>query len=80
MTVAVLPRPIVVPAIVGGDRSAAGHAGVPGMPAPTRVGALIGIEFGPRLFKSMVEESRTHLFTATGYKPDIFAELLPKLG
>jgi len=27
----------------------------------------------------MVEESRRHLFTAAGYHPDIFAELLPKL-
>jgi hypothetical protein len=29
--------------------------------------------------KAMVEESRAHLFVATGYRPDIFAELLPKL-
>jgi 5-methylthioadenosine/S-adenosylhomocysteine deaminase len=29
--------------------------------------------------KAQVEESRSHLFTATGYKPDQFAELLPKL-
>ena len=29
--------------------------------------------------KAMVEESRGHLFTAVGYKPDIFAALLPKL-
>jgi 5-methylthioadenosine/S-adenosylhomocysteine deaminase len=29
--------------------------------------------------KAMVEESRRHLFTAAGYRPDIFAELLPKL-
>ena len=29
--------------------------------------------------KAMVEESRSHLFTAVGYRPDIFAELLPKL-
>jgi hypothetical protein len=27
----------------------------------------------------MVDESRGHLFTAVGYRPDIFAELLPKL-
>jgi len=29
--------------------------------------------------KAMVEESRSHLFAATNYRPDIFAELLPKL-
>jgi 5-methylthioadenosine/S-adenosylhomocysteine deaminase len=29
--------------------------------------------------RAMVEESRSHLFTAAGYHPDIFAELLPKL-
>ena len=29
--------------------------------------------------KAMVEESLGHLFTAVGYKPDVFAELLPKL-
>ena len=29
--------------------------------------------------KAMVEESRGHLFAATGYRRDIFAELLPKL-
>lgn len=26
----------------------------------------------------MVDESRGHLFNAVGYRPDIFAELLPK--
>jgi hypothetical protein len=30
--------------------------------------------------KAMVDESRGHLFNAVGYRPDIFAELLPKLG
>src|SRR5260221_9123672 len=30
--------------------------------------------------KAMVEESRGHLFSAVGYRPDVFAELLPKLG
>jgi cytosine/adenosine deaminase-related metal-dependent hydrolase len=29
--------------------------------------------------KAMIDESRNHLFTAAGYQPDIFAELLPKL-
>jgi 5-methylthioadenosine/S-adenosylhomocysteine deaminase len=29
--------------------------------------------------RTMVEESRDHLFTAAGYRPDQFAELLPKL-
>jgi hypothetical protein len=29
--------------------------------------------------KAMIDESRSHLFTAAGYRPDIFAELLPKL-
>src|SRR5580658_4151343 len=29
--------------------------------------------------RAMVEESRSHLFTAAGYHPDIFTELLPKL-
>jgi 5-methylthioadenosine/S-adenosylhomocysteine deaminase len=29
--------------------------------------------------RTMVEESRDHLFKAAGYRPDQFAELLPKL-
>ena len=29
--------------------------------------------------KAMAEESRGHLFAAVGYRPDVFAELLPKL-
>jgi hypothetical protein len=29
--------------------------------------------------KAMVEESRSHLFATVGYRPDVFAELLPKL-
>jgi 5-methylthioadenosine/S-adenosylhomocysteine deaminase len=29
--------------------------------------------------KAMIDESRGHLFATAGYKPDIFAELLPKL-
>jgi hypothetical protein len=29
--------------------------------------------------KAMVEESRSHLFAAIGYRPDVFAEQLPKL-
>jgi 5-methylthioadenosine/S-adenosylhomocysteine deaminase len=40
-------------------------------------GKLLGLDMA-RL-KAMTEESRTHLFTATNYKPDIFAPLLPKL-
>jgi 5-methylthioadenosine/S-adenosylhomocysteine deaminase len=38
---------------------------------------VIGLDMN-RL-KEMVEESRAHLFAAVGYRPDIFAELLPKL-
>jgi 5-methylthioadenosine/S-adenosylhomocysteine deaminase len=40
-------------------------------------GAVAGLDM-TRL-KTMVDESRSHLFTAAGYRPDIFAELLPKL-
>jgi cytosine/adenosine deaminase-related metal-dependent hydrolase len=40
-------------------------------------GKVIGLDMG-RL-KSMVAESRDHLFKTTGYQPDVFAELLPKL-
>jgi 5-methylthioadenosine/S-adenosylhomocysteine deaminase len=40
-------------------------------------GKVVGLDM--RRLKIMVEESRNHLFTAAGYKPDIFAELLPKL-
>jgi cytosine/adenosine deaminase-related metal-dependent hydrolase len=40
-------------------------------------GKLVGLDMA-RL-KAMVEESLGHLFTAVGYKPDVFAELLPKL-
>jgi cytosine/adenosine deaminase-related metal-dependent hydrolase len=40
-------------------------------------GKLVGLDM-TRL-KAMVEESRGHLFAAVGYRPDIFAELLPKL-
>jgi 5-methylthioadenosine/S-adenosylhomocysteine deaminase len=40
-------------------------------------GRLVGLDM--RSLKAMVEESRNHLFTAIGYHPDIFAELLPKL-
>src|SRR5262249_7800078 len=41
-------------------------------------GAKVG---GPGMnrLKAMVEESRRHLFASVGYRPDIFAELLPKL-
>jgi len=40
-------------------------------------GKVVGLDMN-RL-KSAVEESRSHLFTAAGYRPDMFAELLPKL-
>jgi cytosine/adenosine deaminase-related metal-dependent hydrolase len=40
-------------------------------------GKVIGLDM-TRL-KAMVGESRDHLFKATGYQPDVFAELLPKL-
>jgi 5-methylthioadenosine/S-adenosylhomocysteine deaminase len=41
-------------------------------------GQVVGLDM--KRLKAMVEESRTHLFTAVGYRPDVFAELLPKLG
>jgi 5-methylthioadenosine/S-adenosylhomocysteine deaminase len=41
-------------------------------------GEVLGLDM--KRVKAMVEESRNHLFTAAGYKPDVFAELLPKLG
>jgi len=41
-------------------------------------GQVVGLDV-VRL-KAMVEESRGHLFSAVGYRPDGFAELLPKLG
>jgi 5-methylthioadenosine/S-adenosylhomocysteine deaminase len=37
------------------------------------------VDLDMRRLKTMVEESRAHLFAAAGYRPDIFAELLPKL-
>jgi 5-methylthioadenosine/S-adenosylhomocysteine deaminase len=40
-------------------------------------GKLVGLDM--KRLKAMIDESRNHLFTAVGYKPDIFAELLPKL-
>ena len=40
-------------------------------------GKVVGVDMNK--LKSMVDESLGHLFTAAGYKPDIFAELLPKL-
>jgi hypothetical protein len=40
-------------------------------------GQVVGLDM-VRL-KAMVDEPRGHLFTAVGYRPDIFAELLPKL-
>ncbi len=41
-------------------------------------GEVVGLDM--KRLKAMVEESRNHLFTAVGYRPDVFAELLPKLG
>ena len=40
-------------------------------------GKMIGVDM--KRLMAMVDESRDHLFKAVGYKPDIFAELLPKL-
>lgn len=40
-------------------------------------GKVLGLDM--KRLKTMVEESRGHLFAAVGYRPDIFAELLPKL-
>jgi cytosine/adenosine deaminase-related metal-dependent hydrolase len=41
-------------------------------------GKVVGLDM--KRLKAMVEESRKHLFNAVGYRPDPFAELLPKLG
>jgi 5-methylthioadenosine/S-adenosylhomocysteine deaminase len=41
-------------------------------------GKVVGLDM--KRLKTMVDESRGHLFATVGYKPDIFAELLPKLG
>jgi hypothetical protein len=38
---------------------------------------VVGLDMAQ--LKAMVDESLNHLFTAVGYKPDVFAELLPKL-
>lgn len=40
-------------------------------------GRVVGLDMVG--LKAMIDESRNHLFTAAGYKPDVFAELLPKL-
>jgi 5-methylthioadenosine/S-adenosylhomocysteine deaminase len=40
-------------------------------------GHVVGLDMVS--LKAMIDESRSHLFTAAGYRPDIFAELLPKL-
>jgi 5-methylthioadenosine/S-adenosylhomocysteine deaminase len=37
------------------------------------------VDLDMKKLKAMIDESCTHLFSAAGYKPDIFAELLPKL-
>lgn len=41
-------------------------------------GKVVGLDM--KRLKTQVEESRSHLFKAVGYNPDIFAELLPKFG
>jgi 5-methylthioadenosine/S-adenosylhomocysteine deaminase len=41
-------------------------------------GEVVGLDM--KRMKAMVEESRNHLFAAVGYRPDVFAELMPKLG
>jgi 5-methylthioadenosine/S-adenosylhomocysteine deaminase len=40
-------------------------------------GKVVGLDM--KRLKAMVDESRNHLFAAAGYRPDVFAELLPKL-
>jgi len=40
-------------------------------------GQVVGLDMTS--LKGMIDESRDHLFTAIGYRPDMFAELLPKL-
>ena len=40
-------------------------------------GKVLGVDM--KRLRAMVDESRAHLFAAVGYKPDIFADLLPKL-
>lgn len=40
-------------------------------------GKVVGLNM--KKLKTMVDESREHLFKAINYKPDVFAELLPKL-
>src|ERR1700722_3250438 len=40
-------------------------------------GRVVGLDMVS--LKAMIDESRNHLFTAAGYRADIFAELLPKL-
>jgi 5-methylthioadenosine/S-adenosylhomocysteine deaminase len=40
-------------------------------------GRVVGLDMVS--LKAMIDESRSHLFTAAGYRPDVFAELLPKL-
>jgi cytosine/adenosine deaminase-related metal-dependent hydrolase len=40
-------------------------------------GKVVGLDM--KRLKAMVEESRSHLFATVGYRPDVFAELLPKL-
>jgi cytosine/adenosine deaminase-related metal-dependent hydrolase len=40
-------------------------------------GRVVGLDMAS--LRAKIDESRNHLFAAVGYKPDIFAELLPKL-
>jgi len=41
-------------------------------------GKVVGLDL--KRLKVMIDESRRHLFDAVGYRPDLFAETLPKLG
>jgi hypothetical protein len=57
--------------------AASGQAATPPSVVRKYRGKVAGLDMS-RL-RAMVEESRGHLFTAAGYHPVIFAELLPKL-
>jgi hypothetical protein len=40
-------------------------------------GQVVGLDMVN--LKAMIDESPSHLFKTVGYRPDVFAELLPKL-
>jgi 5-methylthioadenosine/S-adenosylhomocysteine deaminase len=40
-------------------------------------GKVVGLDM--KRLKEMIDGTRRHLFDAVGYRPDVFAELLPKL-